>query len=316
MKNNNTDSNRASNQAKSEDTHQSEPTLIITPHDASRRAFVKKSLAAGIIAAQPTILAGLIRADGGSGGQTTTSPWGTTYQTTYETTYATTAPVWEYMLRCLKDPGNYGMASVKRLSPDVKSWANCAITTWGDEAVRVGTGGSGPQKNDVADSFTFIGNVDGHYSDDVDDGTPVKAWADLGQSPLDQDPDDVVANAHAQTPQCTITLTDGPTGKCSWTPNVLAVHSTSVQELTVSLTVRPLLGIIGLAAVATPNVTMGLSLQYEGVGASYQVTRPNTTRKAEGELLWDLEVVRRLVGSSDPWVRHSPVTLDPSPELA
>jgi hypothetical protein len=47
------------------------------PND-SRRNFVKKSLAASIIAAQPTILAGLIRAQGGGGGTGTTDPWGTT----------------------------------------------------------------------------------------------------------------------------------------------------------------------------------------------------------------------------------------------
>jgi hypothetical protein len=44
----------------------------------SRRDFVKKSLAASIIAAQPTILAGLIRAQGGGGGAGTTDPWGST----------------------------------------------------------------------------------------------------------------------------------------------------------------------------------------------------------------------------------------------
>ncbi len=47
------------------------------PND-SRRNFVKKSLAASIIAAQPTILAGLIRAQGGGRGTGTTDPWGGT----------------------------------------------------------------------------------------------------------------------------------------------------------------------------------------------------------------------------------------------
>lgn len=90
MKPNNKHSNEPSNQPT--DHHEiHKPNPSITPHDASRRAFVKKSLAAGIIAAQPTILAGLIRADGGGGGgETTTDPWGTTYQTTFNTTYATT----------------------------------------------------------------------------------------------------------------------------------------------------------------------------------------------------------------------------------
>ncbi|BDS06327.1 hypothetical protein NT6N_13670 [Oceaniferula spumae] len=36
----------------------------------SRHAFIRTSLASGIIAAQPSILAGLIRADGGGGGGT------------------------------------------------------------------------------------------------------------------------------------------------------------------------------------------------------------------------------------------------------
>jgi hypothetical protein len=55
------------------------------PND-SRRNFVKKSLAASIIAAQPTILAGLIRAQGGGGGTGTTDPWGGTEPVT--------EPVW------------------------------------------------------------------------------------------------------------------------------------------------------------------------------------------------------------------------------
>lgn len=55
----------------------------------SRRQFVKKSVAASVIAAQPTILAGLLRADGGGGGETTT-PWGTTVPET--TIMPTTGP--------------------------------------------------------------------------------------------------------------------------------------------------------------------------------------------------------------------------------
>jgi hypothetical protein len=47
---------------------------IMTPDPSlptdSRRDFVKKSIAATIIVAQPTILAGLIRAEGGGGGST------------------------------------------------------------------------------------------------------------------------------------------------------------------------------------------------------------------------------------------------------
>jgi len=50
---------------------------IMTPDPSlptdSRRDFVKKSIAVGVVAAQPTILAGLIRAQGGGGGPTTTT---------------------------------------------------------------------------------------------------------------------------------------------------------------------------------------------------------------------------------------------------
>lgn len=50
---------------------------IMTPDPSlptdSRRDFVKKSIAVGVVAAQPTILAGLIRAAGPPGGGTTTS---------------------------------------------------------------------------------------------------------------------------------------------------------------------------------------------------------------------------------------------------
>lgn len=54
----------------------------------SRRNFVKKSLVASVLAAQPTILAGLVRA-GGGGDETTTDP-GTTADP-WETTEVTTA---------------------------------------------------------------------------------------------------------------------------------------------------------------------------------------------------------------------------------
>ncbi|PAW64416.1 MAG: hypothetical protein B9S38_16380 [Verrucomicrobiia bacterium Tous-C4TDCM] len=63
------------------------------PND-SRRNFVKKSLAASIIAAQPTILAGLIRAQGGGRGTGTTDPWGTTEACPTTDPWATTDP-WE-----------------------------------------------------------------------------------------------------------------------------------------------------------------------------------------------------------------------------
>jgi hypothetical protein len=52
------------------------------PHD-NRRDFVKKSLAASIIAAQPTLLAGLLRAQGGGGGTGTTDPWDSTVDLVY-----------------------------------------------------------------------------------------------------------------------------------------------------------------------------------------------------------------------------------------
>lgn len=56
-----------------------------------RTSVGAESLAAGIVAAQPTILAGLIRAEGGggSGGDTTDDPWETT---SGGTTVATTVP--------------------------------------------------------------------------------------------------------------------------------------------------------------------------------------------------------------------------------
>ena len=66
------------------------------PPDRNRRDFVKKSLAASIIAAQPTILAGLVRAQGGGGETTvpeTTVPWETTESgpvSNWETTVDTT----------------------------------------------------------------------------------------------------------------------------------------------------------------------------------------------------------------------------------
>lgn len=67
------------------------PDSPVSP-DRNRRDFVKKSLAASIIAAQPTILAGLIRAQGGGGGETTASPWETTVDSTdWGTTYDTTS---------------------------------------------------------------------------------------------------------------------------------------------------------------------------------------------------------------------------------
>lgn len=237
---------------------------------------------------------------------------------------------YEYALRCVKAPDDYGMRNVRRIAP-AKTWVHAVLTTWVDteayidfeKAVRVGVAGSGPIKGEVKGFFTFRGVINGHYSDDVDDGTPVKDFGDLGESPYDQDLDDVT-NAATQIPRCTIVLEDGPTGKCSWTPNVLSVHTSSVDDLTVSATVKPLVGIIGLAAVATPEVTMGLSLQYKGAGANYQVTRPDTTRLAGGDLLWDLEVVKRPIGCGYGcgcgcgdwgWVRHCPVTLEKPPTI-
>lgn len=63
----------------------------------SRRNFVKKSLVASVLLAQPTILAGLVRASGGgdetTAGETTVDPWETTAATTvdpWETTIGTT----------------------------------------------------------------------------------------------------------------------------------------------------------------------------------------------------------------------------------
>ncbi|BCU77653.1 hypothetical protein [Luteolibacter sp. LG18] len=69
----------------------------------SRRNFVKKSLVASILAAQPTIMAGLVRASGGgdettTAPETTVDPWETTANTTadpWETTANTTADPWE-----------------------------------------------------------------------------------------------------------------------------------------------------------------------------------------------------------------------------
>ncbi|WP_367871108.1 hypothetical protein [Luteolibacter sp. Populi] len=73
----------------------------------SRRDFVKKSLAASIIAAQPTILAGLIRAQGGGGGGNNswdTTSWDTTggetggWDTTVETTEVDTTLREKYVI--------------------------------------------------------------------------------------------------------------------------------------------------------------------------------------------------------------------------
>ena len=83
--------NPSNNPQSGEPNHEEKLSNNQPLHDSSRRAFVRKSLAAGIVAAQPSILAGLIRADGG-GGEGTTNPWGSTYQTTYTSTYVTTTP--------------------------------------------------------------------------------------------------------------------------------------------------------------------------------------------------------------------------------
>jgi len=62
----------------------------------SRREFVKKSIAASVVAAQPTLLAGLLRADGGGGGGGTTLPETTVPETTVpETTFPETSPPWD-----------------------------------------------------------------------------------------------------------------------------------------------------------------------------------------------------------------------------
>lgn len=59
------------------------PDSPLTP--GSRRSFVKKSLAASLIAAQPTLFSGLVRAAGGEG----------TTDTTYDTTYGPGDSTWE-----------------------------------------------------------------------------------------------------------------------------------------------------------------------------------------------------------------------------
>ncbi|WP_338285415.1 hypothetical protein [Luteolibacter sp. LG18] len=78
----------------------------------SRRNFVKKSLVASVLLAQPTILAGLVKASGGgdettTGPETTVDPWETTGATTadpWETTAATTADPWETTANTTGDP--------------------------------------------------------------------------------------------------------------------------------------------------------------------------------------------------------------------
>jgi len=72
-------------------------------HRQTRRTFVKKSLAAGIVAAQPSLLSGILKAQGGgTTGTGTTDPWATTdpWQTTAlpTTTFYSTTSLLQGML--------------------------------------------------------------------------------------------------------------------------------------------------------------------------------------------------------------------------
>ncbi|BCU77650.1 hypothetical protein [Luteolibacter sp. LG18] len=83
----------------------------------SRRNFVKKSLVASILAAQPTIMAGLVRASGG-GDETTTAP--ETTVDPWETTGATTVDPWETTGPVTTDEGT---------DTTVDQWETTAVTT-------------------------------------------------------------------------------------------------------------------------------------------------------------------------------------------